>query len=99
MASSLEWRLYYDENARSLLDIPWQLGPELTRDEVAAISQSLRKFQAGESSEGKHLIQYARDYAEHTGDQEYVLAIRLFIAEEQRHARDLGRFLTLNDIA
>ena len=44
MPSSLEWRLYYEENARSLLEIPWQLGPELTPDETAAIAQSLKEF-------------------------------------------------------
>ncbi len=98
MPSSLKWRLYYEQNARSLLDIPWQLGADLTRDEVVALAQSLKEFQAGESSEGKHLLRYAQAYATRTGDQEYVAAIRLFIAEEQRHARDLGRFLTLNAI-
>lgn len=98
MPSSLEWRLYYEANARSLLEIPWHLGPELTPDETAAIAQSLKEFQAGESSEGKHLFRHAQEYAARTGDQEYVSAIRLFIAEEQRHARDLGRFLTLNNI-
>lgn len=98
MPSSLEWRLYYEENARSLLEIPWQLGPDLLPTEKAAIAQSLKEFQAGESSEGKHLFRYAQEYAERTGDQEYVSTIRLFIAEEQRHARDLGRFLVLNNI-
>ncbi len=98
MPSSLEWRLYYEANARSLLEIPWHLGPELTPYETAAIAQSLKEFQAGESSEGKHLFRHAQEYAARTGDQEYVPTIRLFIAEEQRHARDLGRFLTLNNI-
>jgi rubrerythrin len=99
MPSSLEWRLYYERNAQSLLEIPWHIGPELTRDETAAIAQSLKEFQAGESSEGKHLFRHAQEYAERTGDQEYVSTIRLFIAEEQRHARDLGRFLAINHIA
>jgi hypothetical protein len=98
MPSSLEWRLYYEQNARSLLDMPWQIGADLTRDEVVAVAQSLKEFQAGESSEGKHLLRYAQEYAKRTGDQDYLAAIRLFIAEEQRHARDLGRFLTLNAI-
>jgi hypothetical protein len=98
MPSSPEWRRYFEENARSLLDIPWHLGPELTPDETAAIAQSLKEFQAGESSEGKYLLRYAQEYSECTGDQEYVPAIRLFIGEEQRHARDLARFLALNDI-
>ncbi len=60
--------------------------------------ESLKEFQAGESSEGKHLLRYAQEYAQRTGDQEYIPAVRLFIAEEQRHARDLGRFLTINNI-
>ncbi len=99
MPSSLEWLLYYEQNARSLLEIPWSLGPELTQDEAAAIAKSLKEFQAGESSEGKQLYRHAKEYSERTGDKEYVLAIRLFIAEEQRHSRELGRFLTLNNIA
>ncbi|HEY1921768.1 MAG TPA: ferritin-like domain-containing protein [Tepidisphaeraceae bacterium] len=98
MPTSLEWLRYFEENAKSLLEIPWDVGPELTADETDAIAQSLKEFQAGESSEGKHLYRHAQDYAERTGDREYVGAIRLFIAEEQRHARDLGRFLKINGI-
>ncbi|HYH67499.1 MAG TPA: ferritin-like domain-containing protein [Urbifossiella sp.] len=98
MATSLEWRRYFEHNAVSLLEIPWHTGPDLTPEEVAAVAQSLKEFQAGESSEGKHLFNHARAYAERVGDPEYVTAVRLFIAEEQRHARDLGRFLTANGI-
>ena len=98
MPTSTEWRDYYGQNARALLVIPWHLGAELAPDEIAAVAQSLREFQAGESSEGKHLLRHARDHAGRTGDGDYVAAIKLFIAEEQRHARDLGRFLTLNGI-
>ena len=98
MPSSLEWRRYFESNAGSLLEIPWHLGAELTADETAAIARSLKEFQAGESSEGKHLYRDSQRYSERTGDREYLAAIRLFIAEEQRHARDLARFLTLNGI-
>jgi hypothetical protein len=98
MPTSLEWRQYFEDNAHSLLEIPWHLGPELSPHEITAIAGSLQEFQAGESSEGKHLYQYAREYAERAGDPEYVAAIRLFIAEEQRHGRELGRFLELNGI-
>lgn len=98
MLTSKEWHQYYQHNANCVLDIPWQLGAELTADEIADISASLREFQAGESSEGKHLYRNAQLYADRTGDRDYVSAIGLFIAEEQRHARDLGRFLKLNGI-
>lgn len=98
MPSSLDWRQYFERNAQSLLEIPWHVGPDLTPEEKAAVARSLKEFQAGESSEGKHLFRDAVEYAERTGDEEYVPAVRLFIAEEQRHARDLARFLTLNDV-
>jgi hypothetical protein len=91
MLTSEEWHRHYQQNAESLLEIPWHLGAELTADDIAGIASSLREFQAGESSEGKHLYRNAQLYADRTGDHEYVPAIRLFIAEEQRHARELGR--------
>lgn len=98
MADSAGWRRYFESNARALLDIPWTIGPDLTPDEVAAIASSVQEFQAGERSEGRHLYRAAQDYAQRTGDLEYVAAMRLFIAEEQRHARDLGRVMALNHI-
>ena len=98
MRTSLEWRKYYEEKARSLLEIPWHVGHELTHEERESIVSSVQDFQAGESSEGRHLFLYSKNYAEQTGDYEYVEAIRLFIAEEQRHARDLAHFLQNNGI-
>jgi hypothetical protein len=89
---------YFEHNARNLMPVPWDIGPELTADDIAAIGPSLQGFQAGESSEGQHLFRYARAYAEASGDADYVTAVKLFIGEEQRHARDLGRFLTLNGL-
>ena len=99
MPTSLEWKSYYVENAASLLEIPWVRGPDLTPAEVRIIAKSLREFQAGESSEGRQLLSRAKRYAEETGDGAYFDAIRLFIAEEQRHARDLARGLAINEIS
>lgn len=98
MPTSHDWRAYYEHNARSLLPIPWDTGGDLTPDEYGAIAASVQGFQAGESSEGRHLFRYAQAYALKTGDHDYIATIKLFIAEEQRHARDLARFLTLNGI-
>ncbi len=98
MHTSLEWREYYEHNANSLLDIPWDIGSELNDDDRNAIAASVQGFQVGESSEGHHLYRYAEEYAEKNDDRDYLAAIKLFIAEEQRHARDLARFLQLNDI-
>lgn len=98
MQTSSDWLAYFEANAQSLLEIPWHLGAELTREEVAAIGASLQEFQLGENSEGKHLMHYAHNYANASGDFAYVTAMRVFIGEEQRHARDLGRFLKQNGI-
>ena len=65
----------------------------LTPEERDAIATSVQEFQLGESSEGRHLIRAAQRHAKQTGDQDYVAAMRLFIAEENRHARELGRVL------
>jgi hypothetical protein len=69
--------------------------PEVERD---AIASSVQEFQLGESSEGRHLISAANRYAADSGDFDYVTALRLFIAEENRHAKELGRFLDLAGI-
>jgi hypothetical protein len=98
MRTSLEWRLYYEANARALLSIPWETGPDMGAEEISALGRSIAEFQAGESSEGRHLFGLSQEYAGRTGDHEYLKAIGLFIAEEQRHARDLGRVMTMNGI-
>ena len=72
MRTSREWREYYEQNAASLLDIPWNVGGDLTQVERQAIASSLQGFQAGERSEGRHLYRCAEKYAEESGDHEYV---------------------------
>ena len=98
MRTSADWLRYFEQNRQSLLEIPWHAGPELTAQERLGLGRSIQEFQRGESSEGRHFLRYAEQYAAQTGDRDYVSALRLFIAEEQRHARDLGRFLTINGI-
>jgi hypothetical protein len=98
MHSSTEWLQHFQRNAERLLPIPWERGAELTGFEARAIAASVAEFQRGESGEGRRLTRYAEAYARATGDHDYAAAIRLFIGEEQRHARDLARFLALNHL-
>lgn len=87
------WRQYFEMNAQSRASLPWSLGAALSPTEITAIAASMAEFQLGEQSEGRHLTAQAQAYA--GDDQEFPVTIRLFIAEEQRHARDLGRFMRL----
>lgn len=93
-----DWHAYFERNRRELLPIPWHAGPALTPEERDDIARSIAEFQLGESSEGRHFIALAEEYAKRSGDHGYVPALRLFIAEEQRHARDLGRFMDIEGI-
>ncbi len=66
-------------------DPPWAVGSRLD----PAIVRSLQKFQVGESGDGAHLIANAAA----AGDRDYETAVRLFVAEEQNHARMLALLL------
>lgn len=95
---SADWLAYFQTNNARLMAVPWEAGAELSPADKRAIAKSVQIFQLGERSEGKHLAHSARQYARRTGDEAYYEAMVLFIKEEQRHARDLGRFMELNGI-
>ena len=96
--SSQRWVEYFRRNRASLMTIPWELGIELSPREKYALASSVPEFQLGESSDGLRFVEMAEMYALQSGDVEYVRALKLFIREEQRHGRDLGRVLDLAGI-
>lgn len=97
--TSEQWVRYFIRNRRPRGPIPGQQGPTLTPSERAAISKSIAEFQLGESSEGRNLVAAADQHARQSGDAAYRRAIALFIGEENRHARHLGRFMDREGIA
>jgi hypothetical protein len=93
--TSSEWLSYCQANLAMCRPIPWERGAEVTPNELVAITRSLRGWQLGETSDGRHLRAAAARYARQIGDPEYLAAVELFIHEEQRHGELLGRFLDL----
>src|SRR5688572_24006862 len=93
--TSAQWVAYFRANAERLHPVLWEAGVGATTDELGEITGSLRGWQLGETSDGRHLLASAADYAAKLGDPEFLDAIRLFIVEEQRHGEELGRFLDL----
>ncbi|GJF31971.1 hypothetical protein KNE206_46710 [Kitasatospora sp. NE20-6] len=65
--------------------------PDTSRGATAdpALWRSLQRFQVGEDGDGTQLIAKAEAF----GDPAYTAALRLFVAEEQNHARLLARLL------
>ncbi|MVU83242.1 ferritin-like domain-containing protein [Nocardia sp. ET3-3] len=66
-------------------DPDWSLGATLP----PALVRSIQRFQVGESGDGANLM----SKADAAGDPTYAAAVRLFIAEEQNHARLLRHLL------
>ena len=88
MSTSKAWTAdFADRAARRAAepDPDWSRGCKLH----SAVARSLQKFQVGESGDGAHLIVKA----DAAGDPDYEAAVRLFVAEEQNHARMLAALL------
>lgn len=86
------WVKRFEDNAdrrKELGDPDWERGSHLT----PAVVRSLQRFQTGEEGEGQSLVRAAQG----AGDSAYLAAIRLFIAEEQNHARMLSLLLAAAD--
>ncbi len=94
-AGASDWLDYFNAN-RSDLVLPWDCPYRLTSAERKAVLASIQQFQLGESGDGRRLLQQAEIFAEISGSPEYVDALRLFVREEQRHSRILGRFLDIH---
>jgi hypothetical protein len=92
--SSRHWIDHFAANARTDR-VDWEPTPTITAVERRNILRSLQAWQLGETSDGAHLLRAATRYAQAVDDPEYPDAVRLFIAEEQKHGRHLGRYLDL----
>jgi hypothetical protein len=73
------------ERRRETGDPDWSRAADLD----PAVVASVQRFQVGESGDGRNLI----GKAEAAGDADYAAAVRLFVAEEQNHARLLAALL------
>ncbi|MEU9236575.1 ferritin-like domain-containing protein [Streptomyces subrutilus] len=73
------------ERRAALGDPDWRRGAQLPPELV----RSIQKFQVGEDGDGSALL----GKADRAGDPVYAAAARLFVAEEQNHARMLALLL------
>jgi len=88
------WEEHFRLNRHHFSDIDWNRHDYLSAKERKVICSSLRQFQRGEHSEGKHLFEFAKSFP----DPAYLRSIVLFIKEEQTHARVLSLFMEKNRI-
>lgn len=89
-----QWKDYFQLNSAHFSLINFDLLDELSAEEKDLIYTSIQQFQRGENSEGKNLYSFAKKF-----DQPfYTECIKLFIKEEQTHARVLGEFMDKHQI-
>lgn len=92
MKTSTYWISHFKANALQKR-INWNQETTITKDEIDTILSSLQAWQLGETSEGRQLVAAAEKYAYHIAEPGYVVAIKLFIKEEQKHGNNLGMYL------
>ncbi|GGL92553.1 hypothetical protein GCM10010129_40320 [Streptomyces fumigatiscleroticus] len=85
-------RRFEDERERRQAqgDPDWERGAALH----PAVWASIQRFQVGEDGDGANLV----GKADQAGDADYAQAVRLFVAEEQNHARLLERLLATGGV-
>ncbi|MFZ1687927.1 MAG: ferritin-like domain-containing protein [Flavobacteriales bacterium] len=92
MHTSAFWKDHFQHNLM-IQRVDWSAAPQLTRGQKASILYSLKAWQLGETSDGRHLLAATRKYASRINDPEYVEAVQLFIKEEQKHGSNLGAYI------
>src|SRR5689334_15629437 len=96
--NSFWWCEHFERNIGRQRAIPWDDVAPLTPEQRRILLPSLQDFQLGESSDGRHGRARAAAYADRIGDRYYAEAVRLFFAEENRHAAYLARYLGLQGV-
>ncbi len=87
------WSDHFKNNLPHMDHIEWSPEDQTTAGERKMIGRSIATFQLGENSEGNSFRRAGEQYARETGDHEYLVALDMFIKEENRHSDVLGRFM------
>lgn len=93
-----DWVEYFQYNNAHLLKLDYEIKNELTKEEIALITPSIKAFQIGEGSEGKHLKKVVKKFAEKTEDFAYEKAMDWFVMEENRHSQTLKKYMEIYQI-
>ncbi len=88
------WEQHFIQNATKHR-VNWEQKPQLSEEQKQALLYSIKAWQLGETSEGKHLLAAATNYAHKINDVDYVEPVKLFIKEEQKHGANLGHYIDM----
>jgi len=86
--NSKAWLKYFADNLRNRPNPDWHVPVPENEKVSQRLARSFSHFQLGESGEGTFLLRAAA--CRYADDPSYLLALQLFIREEQEHARLLA---------
>lgn len=92
------WIEYFKYNNSHLLKLDFDNNTELTEQEIKLIEPSIKAFQIGEGSEGKHLMKVVEKFAVKNNYDEYKEIMKWFVTEENRHSQTLKKFMEIYKI-
>lgn len=84
------WRQHFEQNAARPVPVVVDATKGLSDDQVRELGLTLARFQLGETGEGR-IAHEIRKFDDPAIDDDYCEALGLFVREEGRHARILGR--------
>lgn len=88
-----DWISYFQENNHQRLDIDFSQEKQLSASECDLIFPSIKAFQKGEGSDGRHLMKAARRFIQEYKETDYQEAVQWFIREENWHSAYLRTFM------
>ena len=92
------WIEYFKYNNSHLLKLDFNNNTELSNEEKTLITPSIKAFQIGEGSEGKHLMKVVEKFALKNNYKDYIEIMKWFIAEENRHSQTLKKYMEIYNI-
>lgn len=95
---TFDWIKYFEYNNAHLLKLGFENNKELLEEEKELITPSIKAFQIGEGSEGKHLSKVVKSFAIKRNYEEYIEIMNWFILEENRHSQTLKKYMEIYDI-
>ncbi|MDE6111059.1 MAG: hypothetical protein K2F65_03990, partial [Eubacterium sp.] len=89
------WVEYFKYNNSHLIKLDYSLNNELSAEEKALVFPSIKAFQIGEGSEGRHLSKTVKEFAERSNYNSFPEIMKWFILEENRHSQTLKKYLDI----
>lgn len=93
-----DWIKYFEYNNANLLKLNFNNNNELSSEELELIKPSIKAFQIGEGSDGKHLSKVVKKFAIKTNYLRYEEIMKWFILEENRHSQTLKKYMDIYNI-